>query len=44
MTKACSHLDSVRTVKPSARGCEECLKIFHGIDLLACCYFAFSYG
>jgi uncharacterized UBP type Zn finger protein len=27
MTKTCSHLDTIRTVKPSARGCEECLKI-----------------
>ena len=24
---ACSHLDSIREVTPSARGCEECLKI-----------------
>lgn len=24
---ACSHLDSIRTVTPSARGCEECLQI-----------------
>ena len=23
----CSHLDQIRDVKPSARGCEECLKI-----------------
>ena len=27
MTKTCSHLDTVRVVRPSARGCEECLKI-----------------
>ncbi len=27
MTKACAHLDSIRPVKPSARGCEECLKL-----------------
>jgi hypothetical protein len=27
MSKTCSHLDSIRVVKPSARGCEECLKI-----------------
>ena len=24
---ACSHLDSIRTVTPSADGCEDCLKI-----------------
>jgi len=23
----CSHLDTIRTVKPSANGCEDCLKI-----------------
>ena len=23
----CSHLDQIRKVKPSARGCEECLKM-----------------
>jgi uncharacterized UBP type Zn finger protein len=27
MAAACSHLKTIRTVKPSARGCEECLKI-----------------
>ena len=27
MTKTCSHLDTIRVVTPSARGCEECLKI-----------------
>src|ERR1700693_4467236 len=27
MTKTCSHLDTIRDVRPSARGCEECLKI-----------------
>ena len=28
MTKnSCTHLDTIRAVKPSARGCEECLKI-----------------
>lgn len=26
MSKNCSHLDTIRKVKPSARGCEECLK------------------
>ena len=26
MSKTCSHLDGIKTVKPSARGCEECLK------------------
>ena len=25
--KTCAHLDTIRIVKPSARGCEECLKI-----------------
>ena len=25
--KTCTHLDTIRVVKPSARGCEECLKI-----------------
>jgi hypothetical protein len=25
-TKTCTHLDQVHEVKPSARGCEECLK------------------
>ena len=27
MDDTCSHLDTIRTVKPSARGCEECLKL-----------------
>jgi hypothetical protein len=27
MRKTCSHLDTIAVVKPSARGCEECLKI-----------------
>jgi hypothetical protein len=27
MPDACGHLDTIRTVKPSARGREECLKI-----------------
>ena len=27
MSKTCTHLDIIRDVKPSARGCEECLKI-----------------
>jgi len=27
MTEGCRHLSSVRTVTPSARGCEDCLKI-----------------
>ena len=27
MKKQCSHLGSIATVKPSARGCEECLKM-----------------
>ena len=27
MAKACTHLDTIRDVTPSARGCEECLKI-----------------
>jgi uncharacterized UBP type Zn finger protein len=26
MAKECTHLDSVRAVKPSADGCEDCLK------------------
>lgn len=26
MSDGCSHLDTIRTVKPSARGCEDCLK------------------
>src|SRR6267154_6615787 len=26
MTKTCTHLDTIRDVTPSARGCEECLK------------------
>ena len=26
MTRSCSHHDAVRTVQPSARGCEDCLK------------------
>jgi hypothetical protein len=26
MAKRCSHLHAIRDVKPSARGCEECLK------------------
>ena len=26
MAPTCTHLDGIRTVKPSARGCEECLK------------------
>ena len=26
MTKQCTHLDTIRTVTPSALGCEECLK------------------
>jgi hypothetical protein len=25
--KACTHLGAIREVKPSSRGCEECLKI-----------------
>jgi hypothetical protein len=25
--KTCTHLNTIRVVKPSARGCEECLKI-----------------
>jgi hypothetical protein len=40
MTKTpetCSHLDSIRVVKPSARGCEECLKIgAHWVHLRLC--------
>ena len=27
MTAKCRHLDSIKHVTPSARGCEECLKI-----------------
>ena len=27
MPEACSHLGTIQTVKPSAKGCEECLKI-----------------
>jgi Zn-finger in ubiquitin-hydrolases and other protein len=27
MMKTCAHLSSIRTVHPSARGCEECLKL-----------------
>src|SRR3974390_1449081 len=27
MTKQCSHIGAITKVKPSARGCEECLKI-----------------
>jgi Zn-finger in ubiquitin-hydrolases and other protein len=27
MAKSCSHFDAIHTVKPSAHGCEECLKI-----------------
>lgn len=27
MSRACRHLDVVRTVTPSAPGCEECLKL-----------------
>jgi len=26
MAKQCTHLDQIREVKPSAQGCEECLK------------------
>jgi len=26
MTKLCTHLDSIQRVRPSAQGCEECLK------------------
>jgi len=27
MSKACTHLDQIHDVSPSARGCEECLRI-----------------
>lgn len=27
MAKKCSHLDQIRNVKPSANGCEDCLKM-----------------
>jgi uncharacterized UBP type Zn finger protein len=27
MTKKCTHLDQIQNVTPSARGCEDCLKI-----------------
>ena len=27
MTKQCSHIGTITKVKPSARGCEECLKL-----------------
>jgi hypothetical protein len=27
MTAACSHLDTIRDVRPSADGCEDCLRI-----------------
>jgi hypothetical protein len=27
MAEKCNHLDTIRDVVPSARGCEECLKI-----------------
>jgi uncharacterized UBP type Zn finger protein len=27
MSQACSHLDQIRDVVPSAQGCEDCLKI-----------------
>ena len=27
MSRQCSHLSAIHKVKPSARGCEECLKI-----------------
>jgi len=27
MTKTCAHLASIRRVHPSAKGCEECLKL-----------------
>jgi len=27
MASTCSHLDQIRDVKPSAAGCEECLKM-----------------
>ncbi|MDQ3227420.1 MAG: UBP-type zinc finger domain-containing protein [Chloroflexota bacterium] len=30
MTTACTHLDQIHDVTPSAQGCEECLKIGSG--------------
>ena len=30
MTAACTHIDQIRDVTPSAEGCEECLKIGSG--------------
>jgi len=27
MAEACTHLSAIRDVKPSAKGCEDCLKI-----------------
>jgi len=27
MAKKCSHMDQIRNVKPSANGCEDCLKM-----------------
>jgi len=37
MTKECSHLESIVSVKPSAKGCEECLKTgMHWVHLRLC--------
>ncbi len=40
MPPACSHLDTIRDVRPSADGCEECLKMggtwVHIRECLAC--------
>lgn len=39
MTDDCHHLDTVRIVKPSARGCEECLPLGQAwVHLRVCRY------
>ena len=29
MAKRCTHLDQIHSVKPSSKGCEECIKMGH---------------
>jgi hypothetical protein len=37
MADTCTHLDQIREVKPSAKGCEECLKMgSHWVHLREC--------
>ena len=40
----CTHLDQIREVKPSAKGCEDCLKIGGSGCICGCAWSAGMWG